>query len=279
VALGLINPDTVRPFIGYSIINMNERAGTSTYNSLQVFFNQRVTHGFQFQAAYTFSKNLSDTINQDTEASTLPIQNAFNPASERAVANNDIPQSLSLNYIWELPFFAHSANSYLKNALGGWQVVGITLFRSGLPSNICLPTDNAGTGDGPGVYECQRPDLISNPNLPRGKRTALEYFDPNAFVLPTLGTFGDATRNIVRGPGVNNWDMSVFKDFSVPWFGQHQGWLADEKAILEFRSEFFNAWNHTQFNGLNTSFGSQGFGAATSARDPREIQFALKLTF
>jgi outer membrane receptor protein involved in Fe transport len=282
--------DTIRPFIGYSIINLNEREGSSSYNSLQVLFNQRITHGVQFQAAYTFSKNLSDTINQDTEASTLPIQNAFDARSERAVANQDQPQSYVMNYIWQLPFFAHSDSWVKKTAFGGWQIVGITTFRSGLPQNICLDADIAGTADGLGVYECQRPDQLFNPNLSGGKRTLGAYFNTAAFVQPAFGSFGDATRNVVRGPGINNWDMSVFKDFSVPWFGRHSGWLADENATLQFRTEFFNAWNHTQFNGINTVFqtgGGQGavsgtsggFGAVTGARDPREIQFALKLTF
>jgi outer membrane receptor protein involved in Fe transport len=289
VAAGIVNPDTVRPFVGYSIINMNERAGASSYNSLQVFFNQRITHGVQFQAAYTFSKNLSDTINQDTEASTLPIQDAFNTRAERALANQDQTHSFVMNYIWQLPFFEHSSNTWMRNAFGGWQIVGITTFRSGTPQNICLDSDIAGTGDGLGVYECQRPDQVSNPNLPRGKRKIGEFFDVNAFVQPALGSFGNATRNVVRGPGANNWDLSVFKDFTVPWFGRHQGWLAEENATLQFRSEFFNAWNHTQFSSINTVFQTQGvglpsgssggFGQVTAAREPREIQFGLKLIF
>jgi outer membrane receptor protein involved in Fe transport len=283
------NPDSVRPFVGYSIINLNERAGSSDYNSLQVFFNQRITHGVQFQAAYTFSKNLSDTINQDTEASTLPIQNAFDTRSERALANQDQTHSFVMNYIWQLPFFEHSSSAFRKNAFGGWQFVGITTFRSGTPQNICLDSDIAGTGDGLGVYECQRPDQVGNPNLSRDKRTVGQYFNVNAFVQPQLGTFGNATRNVVRGPGINNWDLSIFKDFTIPWFGRHNSWLADENATLQFRTEFFNAWNHTQFSGINTVFQTQGagmasgtsggFGQVTGAHDPREIQFALKLIF
>ncbi|MGH9712381.1 MAG: carboxypeptidase regulatory-like domain-containing protein [Candidatus Acidiferrales bacterium] len=283
------NPDTVRPFIGDSFINLNERAGSSSYNSLQVFFNQRITHGVQFQAAYTFSKNLSDTINQDTEFSTGPIQNAFNSKAERGLTNQDQTQSFVMNFIWQLPFFERSSSAFRKNAFGGWQIVGITTFRSGLPQNICLDSDIAGTGDGQGVYECQRPDQVANPNFSRGRRTIGEYFNVNAFVQPALGTFGNAIRNVVRGPGINNWDLSIFKDFTIPWFGSRAGSLADEHATLEFRAEFFNAWNHTQFNGVNTTFQTQGagltsgssggFGQVTGARDPREIQFALKLIF
>ena len=145
-----VNPDTVRPYVGYSIINLNSRLGTSRYNSLQVFFNKRMSYGFDFQAAYTWSKNTSDTINMDTEASTLPIQNANNIASEKALANQDQPQSLVFNYIWALPFFKNSS-ALKRNAFGGWQIVGITTFRSGLPATICLDRDIAGTGTGGGL--------------------------------------------------------------------------------------------------------------------------------
>ncbi len=289
VADGDVNADTVRPFVGYSIINMNERAGSASYNSLQVMFSQRLTHGLQFQAAYTWSKSLSDTINQDTEASTGPIQNAFDTRAERGVSNQDQPQSFVANYIWQLPFYEHSDNKLMKTAFGGWELVGITTFRSGLPNNICLDADIAGTGDGPDVYECQRPDQVGNPNLSRGNRNINQYFNTAAFVEPALGSFGNATRNIVRGPGINNWDVSIFKNFTIPWFGRRSGWLADENATLQFRTEFFNAWNHTQFNGIVTSFQTVapgqpsgtdgGFGAVSGARDPREIQFGLKLTF
>ena len=205
------------------------------------------------------------------------------------MSNQDQPQSFVANYIWQLPFFEHSDSLIKKTAFAGWQVVGITTFRSGLPNNICLDADIAGTGDGPGVYECQRPDQLGNPNLSGGHRSIGQYFNTAAFVEPALGDFGNATRNVVRGPGINNWDISIMKDFNVPWFGRHSGWLADENAVLQFRTEFFNAWNHTQFNGIITTFQTVapgqpsgtdgGFGSVSGARDPREIQFGLKLTF
>jgi hypothetical protein len=120
-----------------------------------------------------------------------------------------------------------------------------------------------------------------------------QYFNTAAFVEPALGSFGDAGRNIVRGPGVNDWDMSFFKDFDVPWFGRIHGWAAGETAKLEFRSELFNAFNHAQYSlgsaggtltfvtqgpGLGATPGT-GFGAVVSDRGPREIQLALKLNW
>ena len=117
------------------------------------------------------------------------------------------------------------------------------------------------------------------------------YFNTDAFVLQEPGTFGNAARNVVRGPGLNVWDFSIFKNLDIPWFGRHSGWAASESAKLQFRAEFFNGWNHTQFSGLDTTFvpledvaGSpadpnSSFGVVNGARPPREIQLGLRLVF
>jgi len=112
---------------------------------------------------------------------------------------------------------------------------------------------------------------VRNPNLPSGERTRQRYFDPDAFARPPAGAFGNSGRNIVRGGGMNNWDISIFKNFEQI-FGK-------EATNLQFRAEFYNAFNHTQWNGYLTSFGAVGFGSANSARDARSIQFGLKLYF
>jgi outer membrane receptor protein involved in Fe transport len=281
--------DAFRPFLGYHVINYNERAGVSRYNSLQTSVQHRIAGGFQIEAAYTYSRNVTNTANQDTEAAFAPVQNAFDTAAEVGLSNQDTPHSLSINYIWELPFFSGS-HGLMRQALHGWKIVGISTFRSGTPVNICLDSDIAGTDTS---YECQRPDRVGNPILSRSARTLSRYFNADAFVQPADGTFGNAARNIVRNPGINNWDLSVFKDFEVPWFGKHHGWAADEIAKLQFRAEFFNAFNHAQYNALNTTFAvnagdgcgpgtptcDSSFGAVTGDRGPREIQLALKLTW
>lgn len=286
------SPDTFRPFIGYNVINYNERDGVARYNSVQIAVTQRVSHGLQFQAAYTHSRNISNTANQDTEAAFNPVQNNNDLKSEVAVANQDTPNSLSVNYIWEIPFFS-STHGFTRQALHGWKIVGISTWRSGTPLTVCLDSDVAGTGTGAGAYECQRPDLIANPNLPKSQRTLDHFFNTAAFVEPQLGTFGNAGRNNIRGPGVNDWDFSFFKDFEFPWLGKFHNWAAGETAKLQFRAEFFNAFNHPQYSlgtaGQSLTFTTQGpgmpvtpdtgFGVVTSDRGPREIQLALKLVF
>ena len=284
VADGSIDPNTVRPFLGYGIINVNQREGYTRYNSLQAFLRRQMKHGLELQAAYTYSRNISDTINQDSEGRFRPVQDAYHPELEKSVADQDIPHSLVVSYSWEIPAFAHSA-SWRKAVLGGWQVNGISVFRSGQPLNPCLGGDNAGLGDG-GI--CERPDIVGNPVLDKSKRTLSQYFNTAAFVAPQPGVFGTGWRDPIRGPGINNWDLSFFKNTDIPWFGKKwKGWAA-ESATIQFRAEFFNVWNHTQLSGVNTTFNiaapgqpaaNSDFGAVVSALAPREIQFGLRLEF
>ena len=136
--------------------------------------------------------------------------------------------------------------------------------------------------------ECERTDLIGKPNLPRGQRTLLHYFNTDVFVLQEPGTIGNAAKGVVRMPGVSNWDISAFKEFRLPWFSSRP---SGEEALLQFRADFFNAFNHTQFCGVNTNFvprsdtaGSaadpdSGFGAIDCARSPREVQLGLRLVW
>ena len=283
---GTLNPDLVRPYLGFGNIIVNERAGSSRYNSLQVFLNQRMSHGFQFQVAYTYSHSISDTINQDTEGKASPIQDAFHAYLERAWSPQDQPQALIFNYIWEMPFFKNSPG-LKKSLLGGWQLSGITTFRSGLPINVCIDHPVDGTL----LDHCQRPNVVGPVNLSSGQRTLSRYFNTDAFVLQEPGTFGNAARNLVRGPGINNWDFSIFKNIDIPWFGKRSGWATSESATIQFRAEFFNGWNHTQFSSVDNTFipladqaGSKAdpnssFGVVNGSWPAREIQFGLRLIF
>ena len=264
-------PDNLyRPYIGYNEIMLNEREGYSKYNSLQASLNQRLTHGLQLQVAYTFSHSYSDAPNDQNGAGAAPVQDAYHPETNRGWSPVDLPQDLVINYIWNVPFF-DDLNGFPGVALKGWQISGITTFASGEPTSACLPFDNAGIGSEFGG--CELPNQVGNPNLSRGSRTVNEYFNPAAFTLPSAGTFGNARPDTIRGPGINNWDLSVYKRFETPWLG---GKSFGEKSEIQFRAEFFNAWNHTQFSFLDTTFGVPGFGSAVAARTPRDIQFGLK---
>src|SRR3989442_3895467 len=191
-----------------------------------------MSRSVELQVGYPFSNLISHTINRDSEGRASPMQDAFNPRAERSLANQDQTHALTFNYIYQLPFFRNAKNAFAKGALGGWELVGIATFRSGLPFTPCIDHDVAGTRG----EECQRPDLIANPNLDRGERTIHRYFNTDAFVLQQPGTFGNSARNVLRRPGINNWDLSIFKDFQFPWLGRRSGLAAGESAKLQFRA-------------------------------------------
>ena len=183
--------------------------------------------------------------------------------------------TVSINYFYDLP------KSPWKNAVAGrvfndWQISGITTFQSGAPLGISVATttniDITGT---PSITP--RAYLTGNPNLSRGSRTFSQNFNTSVVQLPAVGTFGNAARNVIRGPGINNWDLALVKNVPIR-----------ERLRLQLRWEAYNAFNHTQFSTINTSAnfnpatGQQinaQFGAFTAARDPRQMQMAVRLSF
>ncbi|HKX28284.1 MAG TPA: Cna protein B-type domain-containing protein, partial [Blastocatellia bacterium] len=142
--------------------------------------------------------------------------------------------------------------------LGGWEISGITTISSGPVSSPGIDTGTNGLAT--------RPNLVGD--QVEGPRTVAQWFNTSAFAAPAAGFFGNAGRNIIREPGTHKWDMSFFKNNRL-----------NERMNLQFRAEFFNIFNHTNFNAINTTLGSGSFGQVTGARDPRIIQFGLKLGF
>jgi hypothetical protein len=145
----------------------------------------------------------------------------------------------------------------------GWTITGITTFSSGSPVTIRTVDDVSNTG-----ASQQRPDVLFDPELARGARTASRWFKTEAFVNPPVPRFGNAGRGLITNPGVSNFDLSVLKNTRI-----------QESLQLQFRAEFFNAWNHTQLGTPSFQLGDSDFGSIGSARSPRIIQLALKLVF
>jgi outer membrane receptor protein involved in Fe transport len=251
VASGQISPNSVRPFPGFGAINTYQTSGNSTYHSLQVSVVKRMAGGVSFEGAYTWSKNLDDI-------ATPP--NSYAPLSaNRELASYDRTHVLTASYIWEIPF-ARRLSGLREKLLNGWQISGITSIQSGNPLTTLLTSDRAGTGDG-----SQRPNVTGVIAMPQ---TQYQWFDASAFSLPALGTFGSAGNSLIRGPGFFNTDLSFGKRFTI-----------GEKLKLQFRAEFFNVFNNTQWSTVGTTFGSATFGQITAARDPRITQLGLHLTF
>jgi hypothetical protein len=266
-------PDNfLRPYLGLGNINVRSFGGTSSFNSMQLTLNRRMTRGLQFGVAYTYSKSLGLADND------FDTQNVYFPLRERdyGLLGWDRTHVFVLNYSYQIPSLGRRWDSGLVDAiLGGWQISGITTFASGSPLNPGFGTvdgaDITGSTDG------ARIDIVGDPYLPEGERTFTRNFNTEAFARPASRSFGNAGIGYLRGPGTNNWDITISK--RVP--------LGSETRYLQFRTEFFNAFNHTQFSGYDTTarFDATGkqvnanFGAYNGARDPRRIQLSLRLMF
>jgi hypothetical protein len=317
-----INPDCARPLAacagnapgtpaftglptGAMQIYSDLSNATSDSNEFQLTLDQRVTHGLQFRAAYTISKTLDDLSGFRARSSTYT--DPTNPALDRGLADFDAPQRLVLSPIWQIPWDKPFQNhSFARKVTEGWSLATIASFQSGNPFTL-FSENNSGELNN----YLDRPDVVGpiqvfsnirqqetfspsanglNGSCLGGTETGHFLFNPMNLVcavgspngLPAdpmlvpggvpLFSHGNMGRNVLRGPGINNFDISLLKDIKLT-----------ESKSLEFRSEFFNAFNHVQFYSPTYQDGTQGgdslFGQVTSDRGPRVIQFALKAYF
>jgi hypothetical protein len=256
-------PDGVPVF---SEIYAEDPIANSNYNSLQASLEKRFAKGLQFTAAYTFSKSI------DQASSFENILDPVDFRRTRSLSLFDSRQRFVLSYFWEFPVPKYSGAK--GKILNGWAMSGITTFQSGFPIRITSFSDNELFGD---TFSFEFP---SEPNqalpfhhLDPRKNGGL-YFNPNTFTDATvqLGQLGNAPRTICCGPGIQDWTLAFHKNTPIT-----------EGTHIEFRAEFFNAFNHTQFlnpcgNTGNCNDGST-YGKVSQARNPRLIQLALKYLF
>jgi hypothetical protein len=212
-----------------------------------------MSKGLMLQAVYTWSKTMADA----SSYGQLP-QNSYNLRSEWGLASFDRPHVFVLNYIYDLPFL-RGRRGVLGAALGGWELSGIIQFQSGTPVNIGL--------SGPTIGLATRPDVVAGQPL-NGPKTVSEFFNTGAFSYPAFGFFGNAAENLVRGPGVEDWDASLFKTFK---FGEH--------VSYQLHGDAFNVFNHPNYMTVDSNLGDGQFGQVTAAHDPRILQVGMKLEF
>jgi hypothetical protein len=259
----------LRPFPQYcSVAEQQATNGDSYYNALQLTYTHRFSAGFSVLASYTFSKFIDNVAGNNGWANSGPtsVRNYYNLAAEKSVDGNDIPHSLVVSYLYELPIgrgkkLASNANTVTDAIIGGWQVSGISTFKSGFPLSIA-PANNT-----LGVFGAnQRPNIVADLHVPN--RSINKWFNTAAFQDPAPFTFGDAPRYIsqLRAPGLQNWDLSAQKY-----------WKFGEVTRLQFRAEFYNAFNHANFYAPNQYSGSgAAFGTITNALGARSTQFGFK---
>ena len=270
--------DSLRPYPGFGTITWLTTQGSSNYHGLQTSLERRMAAGLRFGMAYTWSKVITNATSEQNTA----VQNAYDLRAERGVADFDRTHVLIFNYVWELPFFSRR-NDWVGRTLGGWELSGITNMTSGraLTPSFSLSGDPIGSGK-----TSTRPDFVApvvtvgDPRvnrtftLPNGRTiTGNFFFDPTvSFRLPPQGRYGNASPGVIRGPGMNNWDVSLFKSFRIR-----------ERVRVQFRAEFFNFFNHVSFSGVGTGLPATNtattFGQVTEVAPARTTQFGVKLEF
>ena len=257
-----IQPRRPFPFIGP--VTHIIPAMSSWYEAAQVKVEKRFSHGLLFLASYTFSKNL------DMQTSTAgdAFTDQYNWALNKGLSPNDNRNRLVVSGLWEVPVgrgkrFGAGMGRALDAVAGGWSTNWVTTFQTGYPVDI---RSNVNNNRGGGV---NRPDRVCDPQLDKGERTITRFINTGCYATQPFGAIGNGGRYTVLGPGINNWDFSLFKTFA-----------AGERMNVQFRAEFFNGWNHTQFLGPDTwTIPSANFGVITEAARPREMQFGLRFAF
>jgi hypothetical protein len=253
-----------------------EASASSRYDSLQALLRRRFSKGLTLFASYAWSHSIDDASNgfcSCTAGVSLP-QNSFDTRPEKAVSSFDQRQRFTLNFVYDLNILPQALSRWPKRLTEGWQLSGIYTVASGVP---ITPFWNGAAPSGSGESSNDRPNVVGNPN--NGPKRWDSWFNTSAFVPAAAGTFGNAGRNSVIGPRTNIADFSISKSTRI-----------SERMSLQFRSEFFNIFNHPNFALPNVTVNSSGFGSITSTPDvangnplgdggPRQIQLALKLVF
>jgi hypothetical protein len=249
-----------RPFADYGSVLNAYSDSNSSYNALQLSIERRVSSNLSFEANYTWSKSIDESSADPTPGQGTSIV-PYGRWANRSVSDFDIPHRFVVSYVYALPRLA-SANPFVRGVVGGWESSGFVTLQSGTPFSILSGTDRSLSGIG-----ADYADLVGNPSAPQ--RSIAKYFNTAAFAPNTLGTFGTSPRNVLRGPGYANLDLGIMKRFQVR-----------ERIGAQFRLEMFNALNHPNFNNPFATVSTPSrFGHIESAKDPRIMQLALKLTF
>jgi len=275
VYINNIDPATgKRPWPEFGKIDSKESAGNSSFSSLQLSVKRRMSGGLQLGGEYMWSHAINDGMIGAGE-STAP-QNSLDRRAGKGNSNFDIRQTVTSNFLWELPFGPgrRFVRSGIAGAiLGGWDLSGIWAARTGRMLNVSVTRSSKDLPDG--NSSGQRPDLVPNVPLYPEDQTLGNYINRAAYAVPAKGTWGNLGRNTLTGPGVNQWDVALLKNIPI-----------NENHKISFRAEFFNLFNRPHFGNPATNISSSSFGRITSPmnRDigtgtPRQIQFMLRWGF
>jgi hypothetical protein len=263
--LGSVNSRRPNPLFGViRTINTDEIAN---YESMSAIFRQRLTHGLQMLASYTWSHTLD--VSTDSNGGGAPMI-PYNWRDDYGNSNWDIRHRFVASFVYDIPFFSVS-NPVLKGAFTQWQGNGIVTLQTGIPFNVTTGTDTANTASN-GTY---RPDLVHAATDSCGRGHLVGCIDATAFtvadlypITPTNYAYGNAGRNLLHGPGAETVNFAVFKNFPIR-----------ERLRFQIRFETFALFNHTNFSNPASTINTSAFGNITSATGNRNIQIGAKLQF
>jgi hypothetical protein len=236
------------------------------YDAVSIILRKRMRNGLQADAHYTWSKTRDMATHSNGGGQTM---NNYDIQADYGPAAWDIPHRFVASYIYDVPFLKNSSQPILKYAVAGWQVGGVTTIQSGSPVNVTLSGDPANIG----ISNLQRPNLVGSvPDLNcqplANSRELISCYDASAFQLPAAFTFGNAPRNLLRGPKSVSTDLSLMKNFRI-----------GAGAQFQFRAEIFNAFGNVNYGNPNGVFNSTSFGRISSAGSMRQVQLGGKVFF
>jgi hypothetical protein len=260
-----------RPFPQFSDVQLLlPTLGVSNYYAGLVRVTKRYSKGLSLGASYTYSKYLT---NADSPGGTDignnggPYSDFYNRRADYGPSNNDVRHHLALSWLYELPFGTGrrwlSANP-VRYLLGGWSLSNVSTFQTGAPFTTTAQTDTTNSF----AAGALRPNVLENPNLPSGQRSVAEWFKTAEFAQPAQYHFGNEGVGILRGAGVVDCDFSVLRTIRFK-----------ERAQVELRGDFFNAFNHTNLSLPGRTFGSSTFGVISSAGPARQVEIGARLSF
>jgi hypothetical protein len=270
---------------GFNTINLSTNEANTHYNSMQADLNSQLSHDLFFRALYTLSRAVDPTTAGSGGGDLGGISNPYGGwAYDNGLSGYNRTNVFLADFIYDIPLLRHSSNGFVKNVVAGWEISGIITAESGLPVNIQL----GGTQASNFVGGTNRPNVTGSVGYEHqviaGEQQQIQYLNPSAFSDPAIGDWGNEPHNGVTGPGRDNWNLSLFKSFTL---SESRG------SRLELRLETFNTWNHTQFNGVNNTINfnfnsatnsftynpGNNFGQFNSAFDPRILQLGGKIYF
>jgi hypothetical protein len=246
------------PFLGYGQLQDVISPAKNTWNALELNLRHTLSRNLFLSAAYTFQKGYSPIRDPMITSSYGSVQDIYHINNDNGPSGVTPYHVFSLSAVWSLPWYVQ-ATGFKRALLGGWQFADVTTIQGGFPLDPKLATAKPGLAT--------RPDGVAGESI-SGPKTVKEWFNTSAFAAPPPGFFGNSRNGSITGPGTVAFDMALYKDFNI-----------GERAKFQFRSEFFNIFNHTNFANVSTALGSGNFGEVTSARDPRILELALRFQF